>query len=92
MRLVEKTRFTEDGALQIESHHNMVNRWNKTMAVGLRHNHDITFIGTQSKTIAIVLCVAPAIKIQAKYRTHDQPWSAYKRRLKSICWAKENTR
>lgn len=24
------------------------------MAVGLRHNHDISFIGTQSKTIALI--------------------------------------
>jgi hypothetical protein len=39
--------------VQIERHHNMVNRWNKAIAVGLRHNHDISFIGTQSKTIAM---------------------------------------
>src|SRR2546421_9099564 len=35
----------------------MVNRWNKAMAVGLRHNHDISFIGTQRKTVAIVYYV-----------------------------------
>ncbi|KAM5359221.1 hypothetical protein ACJZ2D_014648 [Fusarium nematophilum] len=27
----------------------MVNRWNKAMAVGLRHNHDISFIATQCR-------------------------------------------
>ncbi|KAF1814386.1 hypothetical protein P152DRAFT_456641, partial [Eremomyces bilateralis CBS 781.70] len=32
----------------------MVNRWNKAIAVGLRHNHDISFIGTQCKTMALV--------------------------------------
>ncbi|KAJ4176747.1 hypothetical protein NW759_017504 [Fusarium solani] len=32
----------------------MVNRWNKAMAVGLRHNHDISFIATQCKTMALV--------------------------------------
>lgn len=56
-KLVEKTSFTEDGVLQIRRSHNMVNRWNKAMAVGLRHNHDISFIGTQRKTMAIVFYV-----------------------------------
>lgn len=32
----------------------MVNRWNKAIAVGLRHNHDISFIATQRKTMALV--------------------------------------
>ncbi|EXU94845.1 helitron helicase-like domain protein [Metarhizium robertsii] len=32
-------------------------RWNKAMAVGLRHNHDISFIATQSKAKAIVYYV-----------------------------------
>ena len=35
----------------------MVNRWNKAIAVGLRHNHDISFIATQCKTMAIVFYV-----------------------------------
>lgn len=56
-KLVEKTVFTEDGVLQIERHHSMVNRWNKAMAVGLRHNHDISFIATQCKTMAVVFYV-----------------------------------
>ncbi|KAL8281709.1 hypothetical protein RB600_005247 [Gaeumannomyces tritici] len=35
----------------------MVNRWNKAIAVGLRHNHDISFIATQCRTMAIVYYV-----------------------------------
>ena len=35
----------------------MVNRWNKAMAVGLRHNHDISFIATQRKTMALIYYV-----------------------------------
>lgn len=54
---VEKTGFTEDGVLRIRRTHPMVNRWNKAMAVGLRHNHDISFIATQSKAKAIVYYV-----------------------------------
>ncbi|KAF5121993.1 hypothetical protein E5D57_012465 [Metarhizium anisopliae] len=56
-RLVEKTAFTEDGVLRIQRRHEWVNRWNKAMAVGLRHNHDISFIATQCKTLAIVYYV-----------------------------------
>ncbi|EFZ03310.2 PIF1 protein [Metarhizium robertsii ARSEF 23] len=56
-RLVEKTAFTADGVLQIRRRHSMVNRWNKAMAVGLRHNHDISFIATQRKTMALVFYV-----------------------------------
>jgi len=56
-RLVEKTAFKEGGVLEIRRNHNMVNRWNKAISVGLRHNHDISFIGMQSKTLAIVFYV-----------------------------------
>lgn len=56
-RLVERTAFTESGVLQIWRSHSIVNRWNKAMAVGLRHNHDISFITIQYKTIAIVFYV-----------------------------------
>lgn len=35
----------------------MVNRWNKAIAVGLRHNHDISFIATQRATMALVFYV-----------------------------------
>ncbi|KAF1807904.1 hypothetical protein P152DRAFT_469266 [Eremomyces bilateralis CBS 781.70] len=53
-KLVERTAFTEEGVLQIRRTHSMVNRWNKAIAVGLRHNHDISFIATQCKTMALV--------------------------------------
>ncbi|KAJ3530216.1 hypothetical protein NM208_g9424 [Fusarium decemcellulare] len=55
--LSDKTSFTDDGVLQIRRTHSMVNRWNRAMAVGLRHNHDISFIATQCKTMAIVFYV-----------------------------------
>ncbi|XP_044714718.1 PIF1-like helicase domain-containing protein [Hirsutella rhossiliensis] len=35
----------------------MVNRWNEAIAVGLRHNHDISFIATQRKTMALIYYV-----------------------------------
>ncbi|KAG6978077.1 hypothetical protein FocnCong_v021441 [Fusarium oxysporum f. sp. conglutinans] len=44
---VEKTYFDEDGLLRLRRSHSLVNRWNKVMAVGLRHNHDISFIVTK---------------------------------------------
>ncbi|KAK7582882.1 hypothetical protein V3481_012179 [Fusarium oxysporum f. sp. vasinfectum] len=53
-KLAETTAFNPDGTLQIRRSHSMVNRWNKAMAVGLRHNHDISFIATQCKTMALV--------------------------------------
>ena len=56
-KLVERTAFTAEGVLQIRRSHNMVNRWNKVIAVGLRHNHDISFIATQHKTMAIIFYV-----------------------------------
>lgn len=53
-RLVEKTSFGEGGVLQIRRSHTLVNRWNKAMAVGLRHNHDVSFIMTKCKGLALV--------------------------------------
>ena len=53
-KLVEKTAFDPDGVLRIRRTHSMVNRWNKAIAVGLRHNHDISFVATQCKTMALV--------------------------------------
>lgn len=56
-KLVEQTALTPDGVLEIRRTHPMVNRWNQAMAVGLRHNHDISFIATQRKTMALVYYV-----------------------------------
>ncbi|KNB18529.1 hypothetical protein FOXG_15932 [Fusarium oxysporum f. sp. lycopersici 4287] len=54
---VEKTYFDEDGLLRLRRSHSLVNRWNKVMAVGLRHNHDISFIVTKCKGLALVYYV-----------------------------------
>ncbi|XP_044720112.1 ATP-dependent DNA helicase PIF1 [Hirsutella rhossiliensis] len=56
-KLVEETTLSQDGVLRIRRTHPMVNRWNKAIAVGLRHNHDISFIATQRKTMALVYYV-----------------------------------
>lgn len=56
-KLVEETAFTEEGVLKIRRTHPLVNRWNKAIAVGLRHNHDISFIATQQKTMALIYYV-----------------------------------
>ncbi|KAM4055585.1 PIF1-like helicase [Hirsutella rhossiliensis] len=45
------------GAMEIRRTHSMVNRWNEAIAVGLRHNHDISFIATQRKTMALIYYV-----------------------------------
>ncbi|KAL8334052.1 hypothetical protein RB593_003629 [Gaeumannomyces tritici] len=56
-KAVEKTCFTKDGLLRIRRGHSLVNRWNKAMAVGLRHNHDISFIVTKCKGLALIYYV-----------------------------------
>lgn len=56
-KLIENTKITEDGLLQVKRNHNLVNRWNEAMAVGLRHNHDISFILTKCKSLALVFYV-----------------------------------
>lgn len=56
-KIVDKTSFADDGVLRIKRNHPTVNRWNKAIAIGLRHNHDISFIATQSKAKAILYYV-----------------------------------
>ncbi|KAF6804443.1 hypothetical protein CPLU01_16056, partial [Colletotrichum plurivorum] len=51
---VEATGFTKDGTFQIRRNHPSVNRYNEAMALGLRHNHDISFILTKCKSLAII--------------------------------------
>ncbi|KAF4469092.1 arrestin domain-containing [Fusarium albosuccineum] len=64
-KLFTKSEFGSDGILRLQRSHPMINRWNKPMAVGLRHNHDISFIGTQSKTMALIYYLTNyATKIQ----------------------------
>jgi tryptophanyl-tRNA synthetase len=43
--------------LQIQHSHNIVNWWNKAIAVGLQYNYNILFIATQYKIIAIIFYI-----------------------------------
>ena len=52
-RLVEETTFTKEGLLQVRRNHRMVNRHNQSMAIGLRHNHDICMILTRTQGLAL---------------------------------------
>ncbi|KAJ3568908.1 hypothetical protein NPX13_g6264 [Xylaria arbuscula] len=56
-KIVEESGFTEDGLLKIRRNHPLVNRYNKAMAVGLRHNHDISMILTKTKGLAMVFYI-----------------------------------
>ncbi|KAF6517643.1 hypothetical protein HZS61_003204 [Fusarium oxysporum f. sp. conglutinans] len=56
-KLVENTGFTEDGLLSMRRNHALVNRYNKAMAVGLRHNHDLSMILTKTKGLAMVFYI-----------------------------------
>jgi hypothetical protein len=51
--LVPKTGADEHGVVHLERNHRMVNNYNQSMAVGLRHNHDIDFIFTRSRAFAL---------------------------------------
>jgi hypothetical protein len=53
-RLVPETGFTDDGLLEVKRDHQMVNRYNQSMAIGLRHNHDISMILTRKKGLALM--------------------------------------
>ncbi|KAJ3516318.1 hypothetical protein NM208_g14859 [Fusarium decemcellulare] len=53
-KTVERTNFTTDGLLEIRRNHPLVNRYNKAMAVGLRHNHDVSPILTNTKGLAMI--------------------------------------
>ncbi|RKK86029.1 hypothetical protein BFJ68_g17175 [Fusarium oxysporum] len=60
--------FSEDldeGASAVVRAERLVNRWNKAMAVGLRHNHDISFIVTKCKGLSLIYYVTNyAIKVE----------------------------
>ena len=49
-----ETSFSEDGLLEVKRDHQMVNRYNQSMAIGLRHNHDISLILTRKKGLALI--------------------------------------
>lgn len=56
-KIVAETGFAEDDMLNIRRNHPLVNRYNKVMAVGLRHNHDISMILTRTKGLAMVFYI-----------------------------------
>lgn len=56
-KTVDESGFTEDGLLKIRRNHPLVNRYNKAMAVGLRHNHDISMILTKTKGLAMLFYI-----------------------------------
>jgi hypothetical protein len=53
-KLVPETGFTDDGLLEVKRDHPMVNQYNQSMAIGLRHNHDISRILTRKKGLALI--------------------------------------
>ncbi|KAF6528270.1 hypothetical protein HZS61_008572 [Fusarium oxysporum f. sp. conglutinans] len=53
-RLVPETGFTDDGLLEVKRDHHMVNQYNQSMAIGLRHNHDVSMILTRKKGLALI--------------------------------------
>jgi hypothetical protein len=53
-KLMPETCFTDDGLLEVKRDHQMVNQYNKSMAIGLRHNTDISLILTRKKGLALI--------------------------------------
>jgi len=53
-KLYEKTEFTKDGLFHVARNHNRVNRYNKALSVGLRHNTDVSFLPTNSSGLAMI--------------------------------------
>ena len=51
--LVPTSNVDEDGVVHLERNHRMINNYNQSMAVGLRHNHDINFIFTRTRAFAL---------------------------------------
>lgn len=51
--LVPTSNVDRDGVVHLERNHRMVNNYNPSMAVGLRHNHDINFIFTRTRAFAL---------------------------------------
>jgi hypothetical protein len=51
---VPETNFTDDGLLEVKRDHQMVNQYNQSMAVGLRHNIDISPNLTRKKGLALM--------------------------------------
>jgi hypothetical protein len=50
----DRTEFTEDGLFHVARNHSRVNRYNKALSVGLRHNTDVSFLPTNSSGLAMI--------------------------------------
>jgi len=53
-RLIDRTHYTTDGVLEVKRDHPLVNRYNPSMAIALKHNHDITMILSKKQGLALV--------------------------------------
>jgi hypothetical protein len=53
-KIYDKTEFTKDGLFHVARNHSRVNRYNKALSVGLRHNTDVSFLPTNSSGLAMV--------------------------------------
>ena len=51
--LVENTHF-DDGLLKVARKVSMVNRYNEAMAIGLRHNHDISLVLSKNYGLSMI--------------------------------------
>lgn len=52
-KLVSESFIDDDGVVHLRRNNRMVNNYNQSMAVGLRHNHDIDLILTRSRAFAL---------------------------------------
>jgi hypothetical protein len=53
-KLVESSSIDDDGILQLKRSNRNVNNWNPVMAATLRCNHDVSFIPTNTKGLALI--------------------------------------
>jgi hypothetical protein len=53
-KLVPETGFTDDGLLEVKRDHQMVNQYNQSVAIGLRHNTNLSLILTRKKGLALI--------------------------------------
>jgi hypothetical protein len=54
LKCYARTEITERGIMHIKRSHSRINRWNKAMAVGLRHNFDLAFLNTRSQGLSMI--------------------------------------
>lgn len=49
----DRTEITEEGLVHRKRANGRINRWNRSLAVGLRHNFDLTFLNTSSQGLSM---------------------------------------